>query len=84
MAGRLPDSVRWRPGIDHLGYEVMKLVFGGLDAAALDMDQVRGALAPYIRADLQPVVPIDVNDRERCIESTEALCLYYWLQSAIR
>jgi asparagine synthase (glutamine-hydrolysing) len=84
MAGRLPDSVRWRPGIDHLGYDVMKLVLGGLDAAALDMDQVHNALAPYIRKEKQPVLPMDVNYRERCIESAEALCLYYWLQLASR
>ena len=49
MAGRLPDSVRWRTGKEHLGWGLIKrLVLNDRPRVLETLDAIRPYLAPYV------------------------------------
>ncbi|MCL6730137.1 asparagine synthase-related protein [Sphingomonas hankyongi] len=84
MAGKLPDSVRWRRGMDHLGFQVMKEIFGSFSSDDLDREQIRNVLAPHVTDGHLPIVPPDWSEPRHCKEWVDALCLNWWLQKARR
>lgn len=64
MAGRLPDSVRWRTGKEHLGWGLIKrLVLNDRPRVLETLDAVRPHLAPYV--DLKRLdVSVRLMDRQ--------------------
>jgi asparagine synthase (glutamine-hydrolysing) len=81
MAGKLPDTVRWRQGKEHLGPAFTRELLGPLAVAEARSDRTRETIAPYIHLDSSAAGPGGPQD---CTDWVEAICLYQWLESVVR
>jgi asparagine synthase (glutamine-hydrolysing) len=80
MAGRLPDSIRWRRGKEHLGGAFIDEIFRQLTAAYLSSERFRETIGTYV--DLGRLR--GGSPREHCEEQFDALCLWNWLDTCTR
>jgi asparagine synthase (glutamine-hydrolysing) len=76
-AGKLPDSVRWRRGKEHLGGAFTEEIFARLTAVGGSPERFDETIAPYV--DLRRLKGGPA--RERCNDWVQAVCLYHWLQN---
>jgi asparagine synthase (glutamine-hydrolysing) len=79
MAGKLPETVRWRRGKEHLGAAFTQQLLGPLASFEVQSDRMRETIAPYIHLDNSAAGP---GARRDCMDWVESICLYYWLESA--
>jgi asparagine synthase (glutamine-hydrolysing) len=82
MAGRLPDAVRWRKGKEHLGWAFNAEIFGRLAARDLSSRRFRETIAPYVNLGRFEGGSSSSSRADHCQDSVDALCLFYWLDSA--
>jgi hypothetical protein len=80
MHGTLPESVRWRQGKEHLGAAFLGEIFDAMAAADLSSKRFRETVGTYV--DLRRLG--GGSSRERCKEQTDALSLWYWLDTSAR
>ncbi len=83
MAGRLPDPVRWRKGKEHLGWAFNAEIFGRLAKRDLSSRRFRETIAPYVDLGRFKGGSSSSSKADHCQDSVDALCLFYWLYSAM-
>jgi asparagine synthase (glutamine-hydrolysing) len=81
MAGKLPDTVRWRKGKEHLGGALTRAVFGRLAEGAVRERHCRETIAPYI--DLRGLDGGGVDPLQADDYKLRSLYLYFWLDRAV-
>lgn len=80
MAGRLPDSVRWRLGKEHLGPEfTLKVFHDEAKGFRLDHDDLE-RLSPYLSSDLMTIIR---KDELKGKAKTEIISLAVWLRRTV-
>lgn len=83
MAGKLPESVRWRRGKEHLGQRFAKAYATGLDAGFLSLAEGQlDGIIPYLSASaLLTIKGRQVSRESYCQHLFDAIHLAVWLEN---